>query len=188
MSTFIINLNDTTALSDSVVAKVIKLSEAFQPAVTEAESNNNDVMIVAFICIAIVVVALIAKWAAWSWQNAEIASRVKERSDKREKDEEDYQRKQKAEEKSRSMQKEDQAHKESDEQKRRTWQHENEDREQKAEFLNKYIEFIKEQSENGNYDISIYRETLARIIEFSQKGKLSEITEDNLNAIFKKGV
>lgn len=27
MSTFIINLNDTTALSDSVVAKIIKLSE-----------------------------------------------------------------------------------------------------------------------------------------------------------------
>lgn len=43
MSTFIINLNDTTVINDSVFAKVVKLPEVCQPIVTtEAETNCND--------------------------------------------------------------------------------------------------------------------------------------------------
>ncbi len=82
MSTFIINLNDTTALSDSVIAKVIKLSDAFQPVVTEAETNCNDVMIVGIVCLAIVLVALIAKCTVRSWQKAGINAANVERNAK----------------------------------------------------------------------------------------------------------
>ena len=95
MNTFIINLNDTTALSDSIVTKVIKLSEACQPVVTEAETNCNDVMIVAFISVAIVLVALIAKWAVWSWKEAELMGAKNERGAK-EKEDDIAERKKKA--------------------------------------------------------------------------------------------
>ena len=96
MNTFIINLNDTTALSDSVVAKIIKLSEASQPVVTEAGTNWADFAIVGIICLAIVAVALIAKCAVLSWKKAEIAFKEKERNDKEAKEEKDETRKQKA--------------------------------------------------------------------------------------------
>lgn len=84
MSTFIFNLNDTTALNDSVVAQVIKLSEACKPVMTEAETNGLDVWIVFIICIAIVLVALIAGWALLSWKSAEIKAANNNSEDKNE--------------------------------------------------------------------------------------------------------
>ena len=63
----------------------------------------------------------------------------------------------------------------------------NENSRQKGnELLDKYLDFIDKKSEQGVYDSDQYRETLARLVELSQKGKLSEITEDALNSIFKK--
>ncbi len=82
MSTLIVNLNDTVALSDSVVAKIIKLSEACQPVVTEAETNCYDVIIVAVICVAIVIVAHFAKSAVSSCKDAEIKAAKDEREAK----------------------------------------------------------------------------------------------------------
>lgn len=54
------------------------------------------------------------------------------------------------------------------------------------ELLDKYLDFLDKKNEQGVYDSDQYRETLARLVELSQKGQLSEITEDALNSIFKK--
>ncbi len=63
----------------------------------------------------------------------------------------------------------------------------NENSRQKSnELLDKYIDFLDKKNEQGVYDSDQYRETLARLVELSQKGQLSEITEDALNSIFEK--
>jgi type III secretory pathway component EscR len=63
----------------------------------------------------------------------------------------------------------------------------NESNRQKSnELLDKYLDFLDKKNEQGVYDSDQYRETLARLVELSQKGQLSEITEDTLNSIFKK--
>lgn len=54
------------------------------------------------------------------------------------------------------------------------------------ELLDKYLDLLDKKTEQGTYDGDQYRETLARLVDMSQKGKLSDITEDALNAIFKK--
>ncbi len=59
-------------------------------------------------------------------------------------------------------------------------------RQKSNELLDKYLDFLDKKSDQGEYDSDQYRETLARLVELSQKGKLSEITEDALNSIFKK--
>ena len=59
-------------------------------------------------------------------------------------------------------------------------------RQKSNELLDKYLNFLDKKSDQGEYDSDQYRETLARLVELSQKGKLSEITEDALNSIFKK--
>ena len=59
-------------------------------------------------------------------------------------------------------------------------------RQKSNELLDKYLDFLDRKNEQGVYDSDQYRETLARLVELSQKGQLSEITEDALNSIFKK--
>lgn len=59
-------------------------------------------------------------------------------------------------------------------------------RQKSNELLDKYLDFLDKKNEQGVYDSDQYRETLARLVELSQKGQLSEITEDVLNSIFKK--
>lgn len=54
------------------------------------------------------------------------------------------------------------------------------------ELLDKYIDLLDKKNEQGKYGSDQYRETLARLVELSQKGKLSEITEESLNSIFEK--
>ena len=61
------------------------------------ETSCNDVYVVGIICVTIVLVALIAKWAVWSWKDAEVSSKEKERNDAREKEKEESYRKQRAE-------------------------------------------------------------------------------------------
>ena len=53
MSTFIINLNDTIAMSDSAVVELAKVIGTCQPVMREAETNCQDVWIVVFICAAV---------------------------------------------------------------------------------------------------------------------------------------
>lgn len=59
-------------------------------------------------------------------------------------------------------------------------------RKQSNELLDKYLDLLEKKNEQGIYDSDQYRETLARLVELSQKGQLSKITEDELNSIFKK--
>lgn len=56
------------------------------------------------------------------------------------------------------------------------------------ELLDKYLDLLDKRNEQGAYDGDEYRETLARLVDLSQKGKLSDVTEDALNDIFKNVV
>lgn len=96
MSTFIINLNDTIAMSDSAIVELAKVINTCQPCVQEAETNCKDVIIVAIICAAIVLVAVIAKWAVLSWKDAEKNAADAERKAKEEKEKEENKRKREA--------------------------------------------------------------------------------------------
>ena len=82
MSTFIINLNDTTVVNDSVFAKVVKLSEVYQPVVTEAETNCNDVMIVAIICVAMILLSIIAAIVISLWHYKDMKIRMVQETEK----------------------------------------------------------------------------------------------------------
>lgn len=77
MSTFIFNLKDTIAVSDSALVELTKVMG--QPCVQEAQINCLDVVVVGIICLAIVIVALIAKGAILSWKDAEIQAAKAER-------------------------------------------------------------------------------------------------------------
>ena len=92
MSTFIINLNDTIAMSDSAVVELAKVITACKPYVQETGTNCNDVMIVAFICITIIVVALIARWGICSWKDADANVLKEERFEKARKEKGEAQR------------------------------------------------------------------------------------------------
>lgn len=82
MSTFIINLNDTIAMSDSAVVELAKVINTCQPCVKEAQTNCNDVWIAGIICLAIVMVALIAKCGLLAWKSKEIEAADAERKAK----------------------------------------------------------------------------------------------------------
>ena len=168
MNTFIFNLNDTTALNDSVVAKIVKLSEACQPVVTDTPTNSEDVMIAKIVCTAIVIIAIASLFAFYLWKRMEIIAKKDERNDKRACEEKDRDFKKKANEENRRIQLED------------------EERKRKSDLLDKYITLIKEQNEEGINEANNYRETLACLIELTQKGVLKEITKDTLNSIFEK--
>lgn len=59
MSTYILNPNDTNALSDSIVVKMTKAVDAFQVRVNEVATNWADVEVVKYICTAVVAITLI---------------------------------------------------------------------------------------------------------------------------------
>lgn len=95
MSTFIINLNDTIAMSDSAVVELAKVVNTCQPCVKEAETNCQDVLIVGLICLAVVLVALIAICGLLYWKHKETEAAGAER-DAKETEAEIAARKQKA--------------------------------------------------------------------------------------------
>lgn len=95
MNTFIFNLKDTTALSDSAVVELAKVVSGCQP-MTEAETNCNDVTIVAIVCLAIVLVALIVSRAFLSFKSKEIEAEKAERESKEANSIRESERKQKA--------------------------------------------------------------------------------------------
>lgn len=85
-----------SCVCDSIMAKLcesgcLKINE-----IHEAGTNCQDVWIVGIICGAIVLVALIAKWAVWSCKRAEIMAAKNEREAKEKNEEEIAIRKQKA--------------------------------------------------------------------------------------------
>ena len=75
MNTFIINLNDTIAMSDSAMVELAKVMGTCRPCVQEAEKNCHDVTIVAIICGAVVLLAIIAAIVITIWHNKEVKNR-----------------------------------------------------------------------------------------------------------------
>jgi hypothetical protein len=67
MSTFIINLNDTIAMNDTIVVKVMKTIESSQLVINEAETNFKDVWIVVAICATITISVGIVAWVLYIW-------------------------------------------------------------------------------------------------------------------------
>ena len=67
MSTYIINLNDTIALSDSAVVELAKVVGAWQPCVQETHTSRNDVLIVIAICATIIIVVGLITWVLKTW-------------------------------------------------------------------------------------------------------------------------
>lgn len=56
MSTFIINLNDTVALSDSTLIELAKVVNSCQPCIQGAETNFNSIWITMIICLTAVAI------------------------------------------------------------------------------------------------------------------------------------
>lgn len=76
-------LCDANVSCDTLFVKVAQAADLVcQPIIKESETNGNDVLIVGIICLAIVIIALIAKWALWSWKDAEIKAATEERGKK----------------------------------------------------------------------------------------------------------
>ena len=90
---FIVNFNDTIAMTDSAVVELAKIVSASNSC--EVETNWQDVVIVGIVCLAIIIVALIAKCAILSWKDAEQKA-AKEERDARETEKAIAERKQKA--------------------------------------------------------------------------------------------
>ena len=96
MNAVILNLNDTIAMSDSTVVELVKALNACQPCIHEAETSCNDVKIVGIICIAIVIVAIVAVIGFLYWKNMEIKAGQEERNFQKTKEKDECQRKQDA--------------------------------------------------------------------------------------------
>ena len=73
MSTFIINLNDTIAMSDSAMVELAKIVSASKSC--EAGTNCHDVTIVAIICGTVVLLAIIVAIVITIWHNKEVKNR-----------------------------------------------------------------------------------------------------------------
>ncbi len=89
-----LTLLSTILLQDTIFVKLSDVAEVCHPVVLQEETNEKDLKIVFLICATIVIVALIAKWAIWSWQKTKAEKEEKEREDKEKKDKEDAVRKQ----------------------------------------------------------------------------------------------
>jgi len=68
MSTFITNLNDTIVLSDSTLVELAKIVSTCQPCVQEAQTSCQDVELIKWICITLVMVAIVFSVAMLIWQ------------------------------------------------------------------------------------------------------------------------
>ena len=75
MSTFIINLNDTVAMSDSGVVELAKVINTCQPCVQEVATNTNDVKNTFIVCATIIVITAIVALAITLWHRKEVAER-----------------------------------------------------------------------------------------------------------------
>ena len=235
MSTFIINLNDTIAMSDSAVVELAKVISTCQSCVQEAETNCNfavvelgkvigtcqscvqeaetnceDVKIVAIICAAIVLVALIVKWAVCSWKKSEKDAVDAERKAKKEKEKEDSERKQKADllgkhldflkENASKDEKWIEGYKEVIASFKEALQNEIkeydnmyyhksvDDKNKIIEILEKQLEYLKDNGSRSNAKAEKeYQRVLAYLIEKSQQNKMNEITQKDILGEQKEG-
>lgn len=141
--------------SCACAAKVVKCS-----CDTTASTNCQDVMIAAIICGAVVIIAFIAKCGILIWQHQDLTAKKKEREDCEQKEIKECDRKKNADAVTRQHNLEDEA------------------RKQRADLLDKYLVFLREQCEGGD---DRYRKTLEYLIQLSQNDKLNEFSTDKLN-------
>ncbi len=64
---FIVSLNDTVAMNDTIVVKIMKVVENCQPVINESETNCNDLWIVISICATVVMVVGFVTWVLYTW-------------------------------------------------------------------------------------------------------------------------
>ena len=96
MSSIIINLNDTVAMSDSTLLEMAKIFDSYQPCVHEAATTCNDVKIVGIICATIILVTLIVCGVFCFLKCKEFCAKEKDKEEKGTKEEKDYKRTQRA--------------------------------------------------------------------------------------------
>ena len=75
MNMHALTLLSTILLQDTIFVKLSDVAEICNPIVLQEETNDKDVKIVLIICATIAIVALIAKWAIWSWQKTNAESK-----------------------------------------------------------------------------------------------------------------
>ena len=170
MSVFVLNPSDTIVLKDTIAVKFVAIVENCQPIVKETGTNWQDVAIALSICIAFAIVVCYGIRLFFTDRKNEREFQKGKESLKHNWEEAEKDRKKTAEKES------------------RTWQHEDQERKQKNSFIDRYLDFLKDQAENETDEARKrqYRETLAFIIEASQKGELNKITDNKLNSVFKQ--
>ena len=80
MSTYILNPNDTIALSDSIVVKMTTAADACQMCVNEVATNWADVEVVKYICVAAVAITLIVSIAVLIYSLKKISAEQRQKS------------------------------------------------------------------------------------------------------------
>lgn len=67
MSTYVLNPNDTIVLSDTIVFKITKASEACHHVIIETRTTQEDIWIAAAVCIAVMVIIGLLSWVMHTW-------------------------------------------------------------------------------------------------------------------------
>ncbi len=155
-------------LQDTVLVDVVKVIDSCQPYVHEAETSWQDVAIVLCICVTLIIIVTLGVCRFF-------ANLEKERKYKKER-----------EVQQRNWEIEDNKRKNDEEFIKRNWQYEDIERKRQDDFLNKYLEFLKGQTREGENEVNSiqYRLVLEYIIELSQKGILNTLSKDNLERFF----
>ena len=169
-----------TCVCDSVLVKSCESGCRSMTVIHQEGTNCQDMYIVLFICVAFVLVALIAKWALWSWKKAELEAKEKERTAQKTKEEEESKRKIQS----------DLLDKYLDFLKERTKGNSSDENKAKpsANFVKKVIEGVCPDNhpvhETDLSNINQYRQVLEYLIELSQKNQLNNISKDTLRSFF----
>ena len=151
MSEIIDSLCGATASCDTLVVKVVKATDVVcQPIIKEAETSCNDVMIVGIICVAIVLVAIVAVFGFLYWKNMEIKADREEREFQKTKEKDECQRKQDANKNNRSNMLDDEERKRKytieDEERKRNYAKEDKELERKYAIEDEELKTQKEKT------------------------------------------
>ncbi len=196
-------LCDTLVTYDTIAVKCAKAVEFCLPVMKEAETNWQDVVIVGVICLAICVVAWLAKAAVLGWKEKVINAQENERKEKDSKEVRDSVRKlkydlldkyldllkERAKDKGRvSIGDFEKQRKECTKILLDLLHNEKNSQEELRDKIKTFIEAEKLQVQSGDDEIIIhqYRKALQYLMELSLKDKLNEFSADTLNSFFEK--
>ena len=151
-------------LRDTITTNVVKVVDSCQPCIQEAETNCQDVAIVGIICFTIIVIMMYGTRQFFK-------NKAKER---------EYQKGRESQH--RNWDVEDKNRKDTEERKKRNWQVVDQKYKRKDDLLYKYLEFMKEQTQEGEEksNSNVYRQILEHLIELSQQNKINTFTKKEL--------